>query len=201
MLDEAGDVFFLTAEEVAVAASAPVPSLRRRATVRSRQYRDDRARFASLPSESYPPFLIGDRPLRSDADDECRANRPTRYARGAGGFETGGTDGTLWGEPVSPGIGRGRARVVARPEDLAAIRPGEVLVTRGVDPGWTAVFDRLAGLIAERGGQLSHASVVAREYRLPSVVAVAGATAIIHTGDQVVVDGGTGQVCVLARGV
>jgi pyruvate,water dikinase len=105
----------------------------------------------------------------------------------------------LRGEPVSPGTAQGRARVVVRPDDLAAVRAGEVLVARGADPGWSTVFDRLAAIVSESGGQLSHASVVAREYRLPAVVAVPGATQLIRTGDEVLVDGSTGVVQLLSR--
>jgi pyruvate,water dikinase len=95
---------------------------------------------------------------------------------------------------VSPGIGRGRARVVLHPEDLARVEPGEILVVRGADPGWTVVFDRLAGLVAESGGQLSHAAVIARECRLPAIVAVSRATSLIQTGEEIVVDGTAGVI-------
>jgi len=59
------------------------------------------------------------------------------------------------------------------------------MVTRSTDPGWTPIFGLLGGLIMESGGQLSHGAVVAREYGLPAVAGIAGATQLLHD-DQVV---------------
>ena len=69
-----------------------------------------------------------------------------------------------------------------------------MLITRSTDPGWTPLFGRLAGLIMERGGQLSHGAVVAREYGLPAVAGIPGITAILRDGDEILVDGLTGTV-------
>ncbi|MBW1762622.1 MAG: hypothetical protein JRJ64_14195 [Deltaproteobacteria bacterium] len=44
------------------------------------------------------------------------------------------------------------------------------------------------------GGLLSHGSIVAREYGVPAVVGVAGATKTIRTGDRIRLDGARGQV-------
>jgi pyruvate,water dikinase len=46
----------------------------------------------------------------------------------------------------------------------------------------------------EIGGIMSHGSVVAREYGIPAVVGVAGATQQLHTGQRVRVDGENGLV-------
>ena len=50
-------------------------------------------------------------------------------------------------------------------------------------------------VVAESGGMLSHSSIVAREYRIPCVVSVPGATKL-PDGATVVVDGYTGTVVV-----
>ena len=60
---------------------------------------------------------------------------------------------------------------------------------------WLVV--RLAALVTETGGILSHAAVVAREYRIPAVVGADGATRAIADGVRVRVDGTTGEVTVL----
>jgi len=46
----------------------------------------------------------------------------------------------------------------------------------------------------EMGGMMSHGAVVAREYGIPAVVGVAGATDQITTGQRVTVDGSAGTV-------
>ena len=72
--------------------------------------------------------------------------------------------------------------------------PGEILVTRFTDPGWTPLFSTIAGVVTETGGVLSHAAVIAREYGIPAVLAVPGATARLKDGDWVIVDGSRGTV-------
>ena len=76
-------------------------------------------------------------------------------------------------------------------------QPGEILVTRATDPGWTPVFSVIGGAVLEIGGLLSHGAIVAREYGLPAVVNVPAATRRIVDGDTVTVDGTTGQVRVV----
>ena len=49
-------------------------------------------------------------------------------------------------------------------------------------------------MVTELGGPLSHAAVVAREYGVPAVVSVPGATLSIRTGDRLRVDGDRGIV-------
>lgn len=105
----------------------------------------------------------------------------------------------LTGLGVSPGVARGPARVIRDPDGLAELRPGEVLVCEATSPGWTPVFERLAGCVCDQGGMLTHAAIISREYRLPCACAVDGASAGIRTGDLVEVDGALGVVTVLAR--
>ncbi len=84
--------------------------------------------------------------------------------------------------------------MLTAPSQFECIAPGDILVTRGADPGWTPIFARIAGLVMEVGGQLSHGAVVAREYGLPAVTGVSGATKRLQDGQQVIVDGLSGTV-------
>lgn len=187
-MNRAEDVFFLTRDEVRDAASR---SLDFHLTVAERYevLAAQQDLFNRLGRDSYPPFLRGDRPLVDGGPGRPAAHPVSLKPHIV----------ELAGVPVSPGMGRGKARVVLRASDLARVRAGEVLVARGADPGWTAVFDRLSGLVAESGGQLSHASVVAREFHLPAVVAVPRATDLIRTGDEIEVDGRNGIARVTRR--
>ncbi|HYF92815.1 MAG TPA: PEP/pyruvate-binding domain-containing protein [Symbiobacteriaceae bacterium] len=101
--------------------------------------------------------------------------------------------GALPGLATSPGVYEGRVRVVFDPT-TATLEPGEVLVAPGTDPAWTPLFLAAGALVMEVGGVMSHGSVVAREYGIPAVVAVAGATERLKTGQRVRVDGESGQV-------
>lgn len=101
--------------------------------------------------------------------------------------------GALAGLAVSMGVVEGRARVV---HDVAGarLRPGDVLVTTDTDPAWTPVFVAAAGLVTEVGGMMTHGAVIAREYGLPAVVGVDGATRHIRDGQRIRVNGTDGFV-------
>lgn len=123
--------------------------------------------------------------------------RPTPDALDAQGVPVAvaATDGrTLSGMAASPGQITGRARVVMSPEGASALEPGDILVTRATDPGWTPVFSIISGVVLEIGGTLSHGAIVAREYGLPAVVNVPQATQHIQDGQIIQVDGTCGQV-------
>jgi len=101
----------------------------------------------------------------------------------------------LRGTPASAGTAAGVARVVLDPLG-ARLDPGEILVAPSTDPGWTPLFLTAAGLVMEMGGANSHGAVVAREYGIPAVVGVAGATDWIASGDRISIDGAAGMVTV-----
>jgi rifampicin phosphotransferase len=104
----------------------------------------------------------------------------------------------LRGSPASPGVVSGTARVIRSPAG-ARLEPGEILVAPSTDPGWTPLFLTAGALVMEMGGMMSHGAVVAREYGIPAVVGVAGATEQITTGSRVTVDGSAGTVVVHAE--
>jgi pyruvate,water dikinase len=104
---------------------------------------------------------------------------------------------SLQGIPASSGLAQGTARVIQNAAEASRLQAGDVLVTRATDPGWTALFPLLSGLVTELGGQLSHAAIVAREYGLPAVVGVSRVTRRIRDGQRVSVNGTTGTVLVL----
>jgi phosphohistidine swiveling domain-containing protein len=103
------------------------------------------------------------------------------------------TDGGLVGTAASAGMVTGPARVVLDPTG-AHLQPGEILVAPSTDPGWTPLFLTAGGLVMEMGGANSHGAVVAREYGIPAVVGVPGATSRITTGQQLTIDGSRGLV-------
>jgi pyruvate,water dikinase len=101
--------------------------------------------------------------------------------------------GALPGLGVSPGVVEGRARVILRMEE-AELAAGDILVTPYTDPSWTPLFVAIRGLVTEVGGLMTHGAVIAREYGLPAVVAVEGATRRIQDGTRIRVHGAEGYV-------
>ncbi|MFI9173189.1 rifamycin-inactivating phosphotransferase [Streptomyces lincolnensis] len=99
----------------------------------------------------------------------------------------------LVGLPVSAGTVEGRARVVLDLAD-ADLEAGDILVTTFTDPSWSPLFVAVAGLVTEVGGLMTHGAVIAREYGLPAVVGVEGATRRIRDGQRIRVHGTGGYV-------
>lgn len=104
----------------------------------------------------------------------------------------------LQGMPVSAGRAVGPARVVLTTESAREVelKVGEVLIAPFTDAPWTPLFIAAAAVVVETGGMLSHAATVAREFGIPAVVAVKGATKLIRDGQLVTVDGMTGSVTI-----
>lgn len=168
LMDEASDLWYLTLEEIREVAAGSAPPLRPLIAER----RQEMARWAAAA----PPPRLGRRPLReAAAGPEAEPN-------------------LLRGEPCSPGVGRGRARVVHNLAEAVLLQPGEVLVAPTLTPSWTPLFAIAAAVVTEGGDLLSHGAILAREYRLPAVLGVAGATRTIRDGQFLRVDGGTGVV-------
>ena len=118
----------------------------------------------------------------------------------ASGGEGEPRDSILHGIPVSGGRAQGIARIVRDPREGARLGPGDILVTRATDPGWTPLFPLVSGLVIEMGGQLSHAAIVAREYGVPAVASVHDAMRRIREGQTIVVDGTAGCVHLVSHG-
>jgi pyruvate,water dikinase len=181
VLAEGNDVFFATLKEIEelVRPTALQPDthgeMRRTVMARRATFKRLRQEFELAPYLTYPAFLRGNRPLEVGAEPEA---------------------GRWQGVPVSPGLVRGMVRVVLSPGQFERIAPGDILVTRSTDPGWTPIFGRLGGLIMEQGGQLSHGSVVAREYGLPAVVGIPHISEQLRDGDVVLLDGMSGTVVI-----
>jgi pyruvate,water dikinase len=106
--------------------------------------------------------------------------------------------GVARGIPTSRGHHRGTLRVVTDTTEFAKVNPGDVIAIPYSDVGWTPLFARAGAVVAEAGGMLSHSSIVAREFRIPCVVSVAGATRL-PDGATVTVDGYAGTVVVEAE--
>ena len=101
----------------------------------------------------------------------------------------------LIGVPTSIGQHTGKVKVVRGLKDFNKVERGDVLAIPFSDVGWTPLFARAGAVIAESGGLLSHSSIVAREYNIPAIVSVAGATKLQdHT--VVTVNGQNGEVLI-----
>ncbi|MFN0147039.1 MAG: PEP/pyruvate-binding domain-containing protein [Dehalococcoidia bacterium] len=167
-LASADDVFYLGQGEALAAfkgALAPEEA-HRRADMR-------RAEFQAFRDAATPRFLNG------LAEGESSAGQDPNQLRGL---------------PAGRGRVTAVARVLHNVDQIHRVQPGEVLVAAQTDPGWTPLFARIGGLVLETGSVLAHGASLAREYGLPAVTAVAGATNLVRDGQTITIDGSTGIV-------
>jgi len=104
---------------------------------------------------------------------------------------------TFQGITGSHGHAVGRAVVVESVYEADQIEKGDILVTKFTDPGWTVYFAKIAGLITESGGILSHGAVVSREYGIPAIFGIKDVTKKIKTGDMLEMDGEHGIIKII----
>ncbi|RJX24547.1 MAG: hypothetical protein C4554_08815 [Dethiobacter sp.] len=100
----------------------------------------------------------------------------------------------LIGVGGASGVAEGPARLISSVEELNTVQPGEILVALTTSITWTPLFSLVKGAVLDRGGTLSHAAVVCREYGIPCVLNTFQATAKIKNGQMIRVDGNEGAV-------
>ncbi|MFI9839337.1 PEP/pyruvate-binding domain-containing protein [Nonomuraea sp. NPDC051941] len=105
----------------------------------------------------------------------------------------GGQDG-LRGIGASPGRYTGVVRVITSEAEFGRLRLGDVLVCPETTPQWAVLFPSVGALVTDTGGLLSHPAIIAREYRVPAVLATREATVRLRDGETVTVDGNAGTV-------
>ena len=99
---------------------------------------------------------------------------------------------------VSPGVHEGTARIIQGPNQFGRLQKGDVLVTNSTTAAFNIVLPLLGAIVTDRGGLLSHAAIVAREYGIPGVVGCTDATRVLPDGALVRVDGAVGEVEVVS---
>ena len=110
---------------------------------------------------------------------------------------TGYGNEALKGVSGSGGVVTGPARIISGPNEFGRLQKGDILICKYTDPSWTPLFRVASGVVADTGGRLSHAAIVAREYGIPAVMGTGRGTAKIHDGQLVTVDGNNGSVKVM----
>jgi phosphohistidine swiveling domain-containing protein len=155
---------------------------------------DDAPPFLGSPPEAPPPLEA----LPENA----------RLAEGAIGAAIGNifdspeanidTGETITGLPVSQGSYEGTACIIRSPADFQRLQQGDVLITKNTSAAFNIVLPMLGALVTDRGGQLSHAAIIAREYGIPGIVSTRNATRMVPDGARVRVDGATGILEVIS---
>lgn len=82
--------------------------------------------------------------------------------------------------------------------DISAVAPGTVLVAEDLTPSMTAGInpENVEGALTEIGGKTSHSAIICRSMEIPAVLSVENIISIVKDGDDIVLDGTTGEVYV-----
>jgi len=124
---------------------------------------------------------------------QCRPLQQINGMEEEGAAQRGGTiDGVesilAGGVTASPGVACGSAFIVRNDADKLQFPEGAVLVTAQSLPRWAPLLSSAAAVITELGGVAGHLANVAREFGVPAIFGVAGATGRLNNGDLVTVD-------------
>lgn len=187
-IDQPDDVFYLTLDELRESMAAPGAGDRRQAVA------ERRAAIAHFGAIAAPPAL-GTPPPGPPPDDPI--SRALGKVLGMPPAPATEPD-VLRGVPASSGAVRGPAKVLHSLAEAGKLQPGDVLVAEATVPPWTPLFATAAAVVTDVGGVLSHGAIVAREYCIPAVVGVGMATAVIHDGQLIEVDGDAGIVRIIS---
>ncbi|HMO16795.1 MAG TPA: PEP/pyruvate-binding domain-containing protein [Oligoflexia bacterium] len=98
------------------------------------------------------------------------------------------------GTGASAGVVQGMAQVVTNPDEIIN---DSIVITAHTDPAWVLYLPLIKGLIVERGGILSHAAIVSREFNVPTIVGVPGAMETIQNGQILEIDGEKGEIRII----
>ena len=85
-----------------------------------------------------------------------------------------------------------------RSVDISSLPAGSVIVAKDLTPSMTAGINpaNVTGIITELGGRTSHSAILARALEIPAVVAIENLMEQVKDGDDLVLDGSTGEVMV-----
>ena len=105
-------------------------------------------------------------------------------------------DGKLLVEGLgaSPGVAKGRVKIIYDLSQLNKVEKGDVLVTRMTTPDYVVAMQRAVAVVTDEGGMTAHASIVSREMGIPCVVGTENATKVLQDGMLVTIDGAAGKV-------
>jgi pyruvate,water dikinase len=105
----------------------------------------------------------------------------------------GSYDNSISGRPCSVGEISGKASLIKNSKPSLS-RKYEIVVTETADPGWAPILNLCKGIIIEKGGVLSHISILARELGVPCIINVPGIMQKIKNNESVYMNGSTGEI-------
>ena len=176
IIEHARDIFYLTKEEIFDYISGTARSTKLKETIALRKAEYDQYQQLPQPSERISTYGVV-----YHQNDFYPSSQSEPF------------EGDLKGIGCCPGRVKARVRVVLNPQEIHSLE-GDILVTSSTDPGWVSLFPTASAILVERGSLLSHSAIVSRELGIPCIVGIEGLLASLKTGDEVEMDGSTGEI-------
>jgi pyruvate,water dikinase len=170
LLEAPEDVFYLTLEEHDRLVEDPAAANTLQIRDRVQEVKEEMKRYEDI---TLPAVIYGEVPPPIAAPENT----------------------TLKGIPTSPGVFEGEVVVVKGYNDFNKPVEGKVLVIPFSDVGWTPLLVKAGAIVSESGGMLSHASIIARELKIPAISSVDHALNL-QDGSHAMVDGYNGQLTI-----
>ena len=176
------DVFWLTQNEIFdhIKGTAVTTNLQNLVLLRKQEY------------DAFEKTPTAERIVTYGSVNIGNSFKPTASAQDTNGIEM------LKGLGCCAGVVRAKVRVVNHPSEVPGME-GDILVTSSTDPGWVTLFPTCSGILVERGSLLSHSAIVSREMGIPCVVGITELLQHLKTGDEVEMNGSTGEVKLLEK--
>lgn len=99
------------------------------------------------------------------------------------------------GQPVGRDYAYGKAVIANSAEEaIEKMEDGDILVTTATDKDMMSAIHKASGIITEERGLTSHAAVVGLTLGIPVIVGVENVFELIKDGEDITIDGGTGNI-------
>jgi pyruvate,water dikinase len=178
-LEDSRDIFYLTQEEIFDFIKGTAVTAKLKALIHIRK--EEFSTYENMPLPSERIATHGTVYVGNDFNPILKHVKLNADIQGVG---------------CCPGRIRGKVRVVNHPNECTSL-DGAILVTSSTDPGWVTLFPTASAILVERGSMLSHSAIVSRELGIPCIVGITGLLKILKTGDEVEMDGATGELKVI----
>ncbi|MBI3510113.1 MAG: phosphoenolpyruvate synthase [Bacteroidetes bacterium] len=181
IIENARDIFYLTREEIFCFIEGTSVTQNIKALIQLRKTEFENYQKQDIPSERFATY--GTVYHANDFFSLSRVNK---------------VEGDLKGIGCCPGRVKAKVKVILNPDEVSSL-DGDILVTSSTDPGWVTLFPSASGIIVERGSLLSHSAIVSREMGKPCIVSVTGLLKTLKTGDEIEMDGSSGEIKIIQK--
>ena len=180
LIEQSRDIFYLTKEEIFdyIKGTSVNANLKDLISYRKKEFKDFEKQTTSERIDTRGIVYAGN----------------TFYQK----RNTNPLSGDLKGLGCCPGRVKAKVQVVRDPNEVKNLN-GDILVTSSTDPGWVTLFPTASAILVERGSLLSHSAIVSREMGKPCIVGITGLLETLNTGDEVEMDGSTGEIKIISK--